>query len=36
MICDALEHLDRYRGLHRNLDTASAYIFPFLSVDFTR
>ena len=26
MICDALEHLDRYRGLHRNLDTAIDYL----------
>ena len=25
MICDALEHLNRYRGLHRNLDTAIDY-----------
>ena len=26
MICDALEHLNRYRGLHRNLDTAIDYL----------
>ena len=26
MICDALEHLSRYRGLHRNLDTAIDYL----------
>ena len=26
MICDALEHLDRYCGLHRNLDTAIDYL----------
>ena len=26
MICDALEHLNRYRGLHQNLDTAIDYL----------
>lgn len=26
MICDTLEHLDRYRGLHKNLDTALDYL----------
>ena len=26
MICDSLEHLDRYRGLHPNLDTAIDYL----------
>ena len=26
MICDALEQLNRYRGLHRNLDTAIDYL----------
>ena len=26
MICDALERLNRYRGLHRNLDTAIDYL----------
>ena len=26
MICDALEHLGRYRGLHRNFDTAIDYL----------
>ena len=26
MICDALENLNRYRGLHRNLDTAIDYL----------
>ena len=26
MICDALEHLNRYRGLHRNLGTAIDYL----------
>ena len=26
MICDTLEHLTRYRGLHPNLDTAIGYL----------
>ena len=26
MICDTLEHLERYRGLHKNLDTALDYL----------
>lgn len=26
MICDALENLNRYRGLHKNLDTAIDYL----------
>ena len=26
MICDTLQHLGRYRGLHPNLDTAIDYL----------
>ena len=26
MICDTLQHLDRYRGFHKNLDTAIDYL----------
>ena len=26
MICDALENLNRYRGLHKNLETAIDYL----------
>ena len=26
MICDTLEHLTRYNGLHPNLDTAIDYL----------
>lgn len=26
MICDTLEHLGRYRGLHKNLDTALDFL----------
>ena len=26
MICDTLEHLARYKGLHPNLDTAIDYL----------
>ena len=26
MICDTLQHLQRYKGLHPNLDTALAYL----------
>ena len=26
MICDTLEHLNRYRGFHENLDTAIDYL----------
>ena len=26
MICDTLQHLQRYKGLHPNLDTAIAYL----------
>lgn len=26
MICDSLQHLGRYKGLHRNLDTAIDYL----------
>ena len=28
MICDTLEHLARYNGLHPNLDTAIDYLLP--------
>ena len=26
MICDTLAHLGRYKGLHKNLDTAIDYL----------
>ncbi len=29
MICDTLEHLNRYRGLHKNLDTAIDYLIAY-------
>ena len=32
MICDALEHLNRYRGLHRNLDIAIDYLLSLIHI----
>ena len=29
MICDTLQHLDRYRGFHKNLDTAIDYLVAY-------
>ncbi len=30
MICDTLENLNRYRGIHKNFDTAIDYLFAYL------
>ena len=32
MICDTLQHLDRYRGFHKNLDTAIDFLTAYCTV----